>query len=144
MAGDAQLPITGKDVSVELLVAGLPIAIVDQVTSFSARATSTKIETGVLGTDIMYQDHRPKGWNGECALALNRPAAGDFIDAYHAARRSGLVIAVLFKVQAKFRDGSSRLQTYRDLTIEWEETHTPGQVSTARMTWSTGVDRTSI
>lgn len=143
MASDTQLPITGKDVRAELLVAGVPTKVADQVTNFSARRRTTRVETKPIGTSDVYIDQEPDGWEGELELAENRPGSEDFIDAVDAAQRNRLPMAIQIVSTKFYRDGSSKTHIYPDIKVDFESTSRRGQAGTIRYSWVMGVARLS-
>jgi len=141
MAADTQLPITGKDVRMELLVAGVPVSIQDQVTTFTKRRVTTKIETKVIGSSTKYIDQEPDGWEGEIEIAENRGGAETFIDAVDAAQRVRLPNSIQITETKFYRDGSSRSFQYPDVKVDFESTSRRGQTVQTRLSWMSGVAR---
>lgn len=144
MASDTQLPITGKDVRAEILVAGVPIKVADQVTMFTARRKTTKVETKPMGTSTVYIDQEPEGWEGDIEIAENRAGSEDFIDAIDAAQRARLPMAVQIVSTKFYRDGSSKTHIYPDIKVDYENTNRRGQASQTRFAWVMGVARISV
>lgn len=144
MAADTQLPITGKDVRAELLVAGVPILIADQCTMFTARRRVAEIETKVIGTSDVLIDQEPEGWEGDIEIAENRQGSDDFIDAVDAAQRARLPLSIQIVSTKNYRNGSSKTHIYPDIKVGYENTSRRGQAGQTRFSWKMGVARIGL
>src|SRR5574337_1041494 len=104
--GDANLAITGKDVSLELLVDGAPTKIIDKVVRFSAKAVYDKIEVKHIGSSDRDIDMEPTGWQGTVEISRKNGSLDDMIDAYNAARIARIPTLLMFTENVFYRDGS--------------------------------------
>lgn len=144
MAADTQIPVTGKDTRAELLVAGVPVAVADQIVNFSAKRRVSRIETKVIGSSDVYIDQEPEGWEGDMELAVNRPGADTFIDAVDAAQRLRVPMSIQIVVTTYYRDGSSKTHVYPDVKVDFDSTARRGSANSVRIPWVCGVARLSI
>ena len=127
MAADQNLPITGKDVSVEVTVGGIPVFVIDQVVMFTARRVTSRIDTKVIGVSGIKIDQEPEGGEGDFELAVNSGGSDDFIDAVDAAQRQRLPLSIQIVSTKKFRTGVARTHLYPCLKVDYEETTRRGQ-----------------
>ena len=141
MAADTDLPISGKDVRMELLVSGVPQAVADQVTSFTERRRVTQIDTKPIGTSVVYIDQEPDGWEGDIEYAESTPALETFIDAVEAAQRARLPFSIQITRTKHYRDARSKTHMYPDVKVNFESSTRRGQAGQIRMPWVSGVAR---
>ena len=144
MAADIDLPISGKDVRMELLSLGVPVNVVDQVTNFTYRRKVTRIETKTIGTPVVYIDQEPDGWEGDMEFAESTPALEIFIDAVDNAQRLRLPFSIQITHTKFYRDGRSKSFLYPDVKVDFESTSRRGQAGQIRMGWVSGVARISL
>lgn len=138
---DQDLSITGRDVSIEMLVDGIPQKITDKVVSFETRPRYDTIEVKHLGTSDVDIDKEPTGWEGTVEVSRKTGALDDMINAYNLARRNRVPILISFVETVRFRDGTSRTYLYPDVKIEFGTSYTRGQATTSRIPWVCGTDR---
>lgn len=138
----AALPITGKNVKVELLVDGVPQKIIDQVIDFSEEERAQTVETQHLGTDDVQIRKLPMGWGGQITLSRKSGQIDDFIDAYDLALRNDMPTLISITSIKYFDDGTSRTHIYPDCTIEGISTSAQrSQNVTTRLPWRCGTGR---
>lgn len=138
----ADLPITGKDVKIELIVNGVVQKIIDQVVNFSEDEASTTTETEHLGTDDVDVKKLPMGWRGEITLSRKRPGLDDFIDAYDLALRNNVPTLISITSTKYYADGSFRTHIYPDCVISGISTSAQrGQNVNTRLPWRCGKAR---
>lgn len=144
MAADIDLPLSGKDVRMELLSLGVPLKVVTQVTNFTYRRRVTRIETKPIGTSVVYIDQEPDGWEGDIEFAEATPALESFIDAVDNAQRLRLPFAIQITDTKFYRDGRSKSFLYPDVKVEFESTNRRGQAGQIRIPWVMGVPRIAL
>ena len=139
---DTDLPISGKSVSITLLLGGTVKAVTDQVTSFSSKPTITKIDTKNLGQSGSKIDTEFDGWEGSLELADSTGAAGDIVDAMESASRLRLPMSLILVETASYADGASRRYTYTEVkVVSFDTSNSRGQVRKATIGWATGKQR---
>lgn len=139
--GDESLPVTGKDVKIELLFNGFPQKLIDAVTNFTAEARSQDVETRHLGTTDVDVEQIPDGWAGEIEISRKSRQLDDFIDQYRFARANRIPTLILISVVTHFRDGTSVPHVYQDVKINFSGASRRGENVTARLTWRSGKER---
>jgi len=138
----ANLPITGKNVKVELLFNGAVQKIIDTVLDFSEEERSQTVETEPLGTDDVEIRKLPKGWGGQITLSRKTAQIDDFIDAYNFALRNNIPVLISITSQKLFDDGTSRSHIYPDCVIDGISTSAQrSQNVTTRLPWRCGRER---
>lgn len=139
---DTDLPATGKSVSITLLMGGAVKAITDQVTSFSAKPTITRIDTKALGQSGSKIDTEFDAWEGSLELADSNGAAGDIVDAMESASRLRLPMSLILVETVYYANGTSKRYTYTEVkVISFETSNSRGQVRKATIGWATGKQR---
>lgn len=138
---DANLAITGKDVSLELIVDAVPMKIVDKVTRFSAEAMYDTIEVKHLGSSDRDIDKEPTGWKGTLEISRKTSALDDMIDAYNLARINRVPTLLVISETVFYRDGTSSSHIYPDVKIDFATEAARGQASTVRLNWDCGTQR---
>lgn len=138
---DQDLTITGKDVSVEMLVDAVPMKLADKVVRFTERAVYQRVESRHLGTSDVDIDTEPDGWEGEIEISRKTSALDDFVDAYNLARANRVPVLILITSTKRYRDGTSKTHTYLDCKIEFSTDAQRGQAVTSRMPWRSGKQR---
>lgn len=142
--GDANLAITGKDVSLELIVDLVPMKIIDKVTRFNAKARIEKTETKHLGTSDVDIDQECTGWEGTVEISRKTSALDDMINAYIAAKNARIPTLLAFTETVFYRDGSTGGHIYPDVKIDFETEAVRGSAGTVRLGWVTGTQRIPI
>jgi hypothetical protein len=142
---DENLPLTGKDVFLDITLAGVPQGLGVQATSFVERARFEEIETRKLGTSEIDIDQVHVGWEGTIEFAQSGRGLEILIDAYIAARRGRLPVLLTITRTKNFRDGTSIPHTYPDVKITgFESASRRGQAGTVSMPWKSGLDRIAL
>lgn len=139
---DTSLPISRKDVRIELVVDGVPTKIVDAITKFSANAMFETIESKYLGTTNVDVDTIPEGWRGDIEVNRKNGALDDMIDAYILARKNLIPVLLMIVEQVVYRDGTSATHVYVDVKIPdfGSDVGSSGAVTT-KFSWRSGTDR---
>lgn len=138
---DQDLPIEGKDVTVELTFLGAPQNVIRSITSFTETARYDTIETKHLGTTDVDIDKIPIGWQGEIVCSRETSQLDDFIDAWNLARRNRVPAIINITSTKRYRDGSSKTHTYLDCKVEFGSRASRGSASESTISWVTGRDR---
>lgn len=138
---DQDLTITGKDVSVEMVVDGVAMQLADKVVRFTEQARYQSQEVRHLGTSDVDIDKEPDGWEGELEISRKTGALDDFIDAYNFARANRVPVLIFITSTKRYRDGSTRTHTYIDCKVEFSTDNQRGQAVTSRMPWRSGRNR---
>lgn len=141
MPADTQIPISGKDVRMELLQNGVPQAFTAQVVNFTETVRYSEIETKPIGTSDTYIDQDADGWEGEIELAQNSAQVELFIDLYDFNVRNRIPQNVTITRTKFFRDGTSNLKTYSFVRLNYSSTARRGSAGAVRMSWKSGVAR---
>jgi len=109
---DENLGMTGKDVTVEMTIDGVPFQIAGAITNLEETPQFADVDRKHLGTPDVDVDKVPTGWEGSMTVTAKTPAVADALDAYRAARRNRIPVAVSIDVQQNFRNGEVRNYTY--------------------------------
>lgn len=141
MASDEELGITGKDVSWEMLIDGVPLSVQGKITNFTETARYDVVETKHLGTNDVDIDHLPIGWEGDFEITSKTPALEQAIDAYNAARRNRVPTEAVLYCTKRYRDGSTHKSIYRCVQFNFETSGDRESVISHRVTWTSGVNR---
>jgi hypothetical protein len=134
-------PATGQDVSIELLLAGVPQKITDQVTRFTANPRQDTIEHKPLGSSQVDLDKDPTGWEGEIVLNRKDGTVDDLIDAWLLAKRTRVPILILITQVVRYHDQSSRTYVYPEVVLDFKSEASRGSPFSTTLTWMTGRDR---
>lgn len=138
---DQDNTITGKDVSIEMLVDGVPQSLSDKVLRFTERAMYQTIEQRHLGSSTVDIDKEPDGWEGELEISRKTGGLDDMIDAYNLARENRVPILILITCTKRFRDGTTRTHVYQDVKLDFSTDAQRGQAVTTRVPWRSGLPR---
>lgn len=139
---DTDLPVTGKSVSVTLLMGGVVKAVTDQVTSFSAKPMITTVETKKLGKSGSDVDTEYDGWEGSLELADSTGVGNDVVDAMESASRLRLPLSLILVETVSYANGTSRRYTYTEVkVISSDNSNSRGQVRKTTIGWKTGKQR---
>lgn len=141
MPADTLIPISGKDVRVELLLNGAPQNFTPQVVNFTEGPRYSEIETKPIGSSDVYIDQEADGWEGEIELAQNSAQVELFIDLYDFNVRNRIPQNVTITRSKFFRDGSSNLKTYSFVRLTPTSTSRRGSAGAVRFSWKSGVTR---
>lgn len=141
---DQDLPISGKDTRLQFLVKGVPQAVTNQITSFTASRTVSEIMTKTIGSSTVFIDQEPEGWEGTFEVAAATVAIDDVMDAVDAAQRARLPNSLQLVDVTNYRNGTSNSWIYPDIKINYERTVRRTQATVIRITWKTGLARISL
>lgn len=141
---DQDLAVTGKDVSVELLVAGVPAGFTDKVVRFTENAEYQENVVRHLGSTGKDIDLIPDGWSGDLEVSRKSGGLDDIIDAINLARRNNVPTLLLITRTIRFRDGTSRTHVYPDCKLKFSTESSRGQSVTTRVSWMCGTDRVAV
>ena len=139
---DTDLPVTGKSVSVTLLLGGVVKKITDQVTSFSAKPMITVIDTKTLGVSGSKVDTEYDGWEGSIELATSSKDFDEVIDAMESASRLRLPLSFIVSETINYADLSSVRHTYVECKLTSADvSNSRGQARKGTLAWKTGKQR---
>ena len=141
MPADIDIPISGKDVQMELLQNGAPQKFLGQVVNFTETVRLSEIETKPIGSSDVYIDQEFDGWEGEIELAQNSKQVEELIDLYVFNVRNRIPQNVTITRTKFFRDGTSNLRTYSFIRLNYSSTSRRGSAGAIRMSWKSGVTR---
>lgn len=138
---DQDLGITGKDVSIELMLDGIPASLVDHVERFTETAMFQKAEFRPLGSSKLNLTNLPDGWGGEIEIDRHNGQMDVFIDAYRSALANRIPTSIVITSIKYYNDGSSKMHTYRNCELDFGTDVQRGQLVKSRITWRTGEER---
>ena len=141
---DQTLPASGKDTQITLSIDGALVNVIDQVTSFSARAVYDDVEHKPLGTSEVYIDKEPTGWEGDLELAASRRTVDEFMDQVHAAARARVPTVVSIRETTHYRNGTSKTYVYPNVKIGIESRSRRSEARSITLSWRTGIDRYAL
>jgi len=141
---DSELGLTGKDVTVEMMIDGLPLGLNGKVTDFSETprfATNTRRHLGTTQVDI---DKIPAGWEGTFEITSKDGSVEDALDAWRLARANRVPISTQLAVVRRYRNQTSRTHVYQ--CVQWEmETNVQRDESMVhRFSWESGFERITL
>lgn len=144
MGSRNETPISGKDVTWEMIINGVPLGINGSVTNFSEEPTFDDIETKPLGSNTVDMDRIPTGYSGTFDIAVRDGSLEKAVDAYAAAQNARLPVDVVLTSTRRYRDGSSTSHTY--IKVVWSHTTEGqrGEIVTSKVTWRTGCPRVTV
>jgi hypothetical protein len=111
---DIDLAATGKDFTVQILVAGVPTKVLEMV-KFKVTEVIEKTETKPLGTTRRNINTEPLGWELELEIDVSRKEADDLADIINSAATLRVPLVLIVATTTKFRDGSKGKHKYMDL-----------------------------
>lgn len=135
------VPSTGKDTSIQLLVDGVPMRLLSQITNFTADAVYDMIETKLLGSSGRKLDKEFTGWKGSLDISTADGQLDDFIDAYNFNVQNRIPQLVNIISVTRFRDGTSRTHVYPQVEVDWGVKVRRGEARIVTLGWETGLDR---
>lgn len=139
---DEDLPISGKDVRIELFYDGAVQGLVNHVQSFTEEPIYSEITSKPIGSSVEYVDQEHDGWQGEIELLEASPQVQEFLDAYNFCVRNRIPQQVFVHRTTHYRDGRSNSRTYVNVKIAGASRQVRrGQHTTIRLRWRTGEDR---
>jgi len=141
---DTDLPISGKDTKLTLVVDGTLVDVVDKITNFSSRATYDTMETKGLGTTETHIDKVLVGWSGDLEIAVARKTIDELMDVIHAAQANRVPVVINIHDTTHYRNGTSKSYVYPDCKVEFEARKRRGESQTASLSWATGKDRVAL
>lgn len=144
MGTDDTLPSSGKDVTVELMVNGVPQHIIDAVVRFTEEARYDTIESKHIGTTNVDIDKVPIGWQGTIEVSRKNPTLDLMIDAVNQARIQRIPTSIIITCTHRYRDGSFRTSIYNNVRIEFSSSTQRAQANTTTLNWMTGEQRITL
>lgn len=141
---DIDLPVTGKDIRLQLLVGGALVLVSDEVTEFEDSDENETIVTKPLGTSRRMVDKVHEGHSGTITLANARATIELLRDSINAARRNRVPVLVNVTRRIFYRDGSTIGHTYRDIKIDFSSSDSRGDTRTVTLNWETGEARIPV
>lgn len=139
---DTDLPVTGKSVSITVLLGTVPKRVTDQITSFSAKPSITEISTKALGQSGSFIDTEYDGWEGSIEIADSNGHADEIVDAMESASRLRLPLSLIITETINYADQSSTRHTYRECKITSSDaSNGRGQARKVTLAWKTGKQR---
>lgn len=140
---DTSLAATGKDVSVQVLLNGAPVKVLE-VTSFSAESQQDEVEVKPLGTNERMIDHNPIGWSGTFEVSVSRKDLDEAMDLIRAAQAARLPSDVTLICTIRYRNGESKSYAYRNCKISTSTDASRGEAVTTSVTWTSGLERVAL
>ncbi len=138
---DIDLPISGKDTQIRVVVDGALKLVQDQVTRFTSKATYDEIVTKNLGTSGSKIDKEFVGWEGSIELSVNASTLDSLMDVINAALIARVPVLLNIVDTTYYRDGSSKTYTYPDVKLEYDRNVSRGESTKATLGWKTGRNR---
>lgn len=138
---DIDLPSTGKDTQVRVIVDGVLKLIQDQVTRFTAKTTYDEIVTKNLGTSGSKVDKEFVGWEGSIELSVNTATWDAVMDIVNAALIARVPVLINIVDTTYYRDGSSKTYTYADIKLDYDRNVQRGEATKVNVGWKTGRNR---
>ena len=141
MASDTSLPVTGKDIRVQVIVNGDLKIVSDEVTEFEDSDENETITTKPLGTSRRLIDKIHEGHSGTITFKNARKTIEQIRDEVNLARKNRVPIEINVSRSIFYRDGSSIKHVYNDLKLDFSSTDSRGDARTVTMNWETGEPR---
>ena len=141
---DVNLPITGKDVRLSLIVDGAPIAVNDQITEFDAKPVYDEVQTKHIGVAWSSIDKIPTHWEGSFKITHNSSAMDDIVDEINAKRVARIPMLINVYVTYHYRNGTSRTYGYIDCKLEFDSSGSRGDAVSSTVSWKSGNDRITV
>lgn len=138
---DENLEVTGKDVSLLLMVNGQIKQVQDRVTSFNSQPTYDEIQVKHLGRGGSSVGKEFVEWSGTLELVVSDATADEFIDEVNASLKLRVPMKIDITEVIRYRNGTSKVYTYPDVKCEFERSTTRGEANTVTINWKTGLDR---
>lgn len=141
---DIDLAATGKDFTVQILVAGVPTKVLEMV-KFKATEAIEKTETKPLGTTRRHINTEPLGWELEIEIDVSRKEADDLADIINSAATLRVPLVLIVATTTKFRDGSKGKHKYMDLKkTAFSVSHGRGENMKCTIKLETGFPRVAL
>lgn len=141
---DQDLPVSGTDTSIKVLVDGALKKVVDQITGFTVRPVTAEIITEPLGADGSKIDHEFRYYEGEITFAPSTTDLDDIQDVVQAGLKSRVPVVINIVSTTRYRDGSKRTYTYPDVKLTFERRARRGQAQEFTVSWKCGNHRTQL
>ena len=140
---NVNLPIKGKDVSVQLLVGG-GLRSVAHAIGFDEKPVYDETITKPLGRDGSLIDKNFTHWEGSIEFEETRGDLDDIIDEMHFARKNSLPYIINIVRTFSYRNGTSRSYTYPDCELDFEASSRRGESVTKTISWKCGNHRIAV
>ena len=138
---DLDLPASGKDTQIRIVVDGVLKLVQDQVTRFTAKATYDEIVTKNLGTSGSKIDKEFVGWEGSIELSVNTAAWDEIMDLINAALILRVPVLINIVDTTYYRNASSKTYTYADVKLDYDRNVQRGESTKAPVGGKTGRNR---
>ena len=141
---DIDLPISGKDTSIMVQLAGIPQGVQDKVLRFEAKPVFDEITSkhiGKSGSDI---DNEFAHWEGTIEFSISSGIVDDLLDTVTQARIDRVPVLINATENINYRNGVSRSYQYLDLKLQFDRKTVRGEANTISVPWKSGVNRKRI
>lgn len=141
---DQDLPVTGKDIRVQVVVNGQLVITSSQATAFEDSDDNEEIVTKPLGTSRRFIDRIFEGHSGSITFANSAPDLELIRDEINTARTLRLPIIVNVTRRIFYRNADSVAHTYSDLKVDFSSSDSRGEAREVTMAWTTGEPRVRL
>lgn len=139
---DTDLPSTGSETKIQILLGGVPVALIDQIDTASVDQEVDTVEHKPLGTHTAYVDKVPKGWRIQLGFKTSTAGLDELVDAIDSARRNNVPTVVNVTITTHYRDGTSATYLYPDVKFDLGGiSRRRGEADGASLTGRTGAGR---
>lgn len=138
---DTDLPVTGKDTSIVIIVGGTTQALFDQIEDFSAEQVVSTSIFRPLGTSTRKIDKEPEGYKGTFTVRTSTNAASLMEDILDAASRARLPTTVNIVRTTRYRNGTATTHIYRDCKLDFSSKMKRGEQDATTVNWDSGEAR---
>ena len=138
------LPVTGKDTRVQVLIGGALVVTASEVTGFEDKDENETIVTLPLGTSQRRIDKIAQGHSGTITFANSDPDLEDIRDAINLANKNRVKIVINIRRTISYRGGQSRAHTYADVKVDFSSSDSRGEARAVTMAWETGEARVPV
>jgi len=141
---DLDLAMTGKDISLELVINGIPIEISDAVVSFDETPVFDDVIRKHIGTNNRDIDKIPVGWDGNIVISAKTRAVENALDAYITSRINRIPVNASITVVKRFRNGQVKVDTYVNVQFSVDSRVAREDAVEYSLAWMSGRPRISI
>ena len=138
---DIDLPASGKDTSIRVVIDGVLKLLQDQVTRFTAKPTYDEIVTKPMGVSGSKIDKEFVGWEGSIELAVNTATLDEMMDAINAALIARVPVVINIVDTSHYRNATSKTYTYPDVKLDYDRSGQRGEAMKVTLGWKTGQNR---
>jgi len=114
---DTDVPVTGKDTKLSVLVDGAIKLVEDQIVNCTVKPMIDEVTTKVLGESGSKVDAEYAGWELEIEFAPSTSATDDIVDVLESSKRLGIPALVVVAVTTNYRDLTKKTHTYTNLVL---------------------------